>query len=417
MTGFGMVEGEQTTTKAKTEADPYGMTTEEQRHGQQRQILLQLDCIDRRERYTLVARGFCPVMMKALLLSEYKHLEVTDLSVPVPGPQDVLVQVAACGICGSDVHGYDGTSGRRIPPIVMGHEAAGIVAALGSEVSGFAVGDRVTFDSTVYCGACAFCRKGEVNLCDDRQVVGVSCGDYSRAGAFAEYVAVPARIVYKLPENLAFAEAAMLEAVSVGLHAVAVSELEGGETALVIGAGMIGLLTLQAARVAGCSQVFVADIDSTRLKSATDLGADKTILASGAELPQEILRLTAGRGVDVVLEAVGRNETIAAAIDCVRKGGTVTLIGNITPQVNLPLQKVVSRQIRLQGSCASSGEYPKAMELMAAGKIRVGPLITAVAPLSDGPVWFDRLHSGEPNLMKVVLDPRMGSRIASGHSR
>ena len=160
--------------------------------------------------------------MNALLLSQYKHLEIATLPVPVAEPFDVLVQVAACGICGSDVHGYDGTSGRRIPPIVMGHEAAGIVAAVGSEVSGFAVGDRVTFDSTVYCGVCDFCRKGEVNLCDNRQVVGVSCGDYRRAGAFAEYVAVPARIVYKLPENLAFAEAAMLEAVSVALHAVAV---------------------------------------------------------------------------------------------------------------------------------------------------------------------------------------------------
>src|SRR5438552_17284459 len=176
--------------------------------------------------------------MKALLLSSYKNLELADLPAPTPAPDEVLIRVAACGICGSDVHGYDGTSGRRIPPIVMGHEAAGIVAAVGSEVSGFAVGDRVTFDSTVYCGECAFCRKGEVNLCDNRQVVGVSCGDYSRAGAFAEYVAVPARIVYKLPDNLGFAEAAMLEAVSVALHAVAVSELEGGETALVNGAGM-----------------------------------------------------------------------------------------------------------------------------------------------------------------------------------
>ena len=347
--------------------------------------------------------------MNALLLSEYKHLAVTTLPVPVPASTDILVQVAACGICGSDVHGFDGTSGRRIPPLVMGHEAAGIVAAIGSEVSKFAVGDRVTFDSTVYCGMCAFCRKGEINLCDDRQVVGVSCGDYSRAGAFAEYVAVPERIVYKLPDTLGFAEAAMLEAVSVALHAVAVSKLEGGETALVIGAGMIGLLTLQAARAAGCSRVFVADIDATRLKSASELGADKTLLLSGAELTKEILNLTEGRGVDVVLEAVGRNETIATAIDSVRKGGTVTLIGNITPQVNLPLQKVVSRQIRLQGSCASCGEYPEAMKLMTSGKIRVDTLITAVAPLSDGPSWFDRLHSGEPNLMKIVLDPRIGA--------
>jgi L-iditol 2-dehydrogenase len=201
----------------------------------------------------------------------------------------------------------------------------------------------------------------------------------------------------------------MLEAVSVALHAVGVSKLEGEETALIIGAGMIGLLTLQAAHSAGCSRVFVADIDTTRLKSATELGADKTLLASGEALTREILDLTGGRGVDVVFEAVGRNETVTAAIDCVRKGGTVTLIGNISPQVDLPLQKVVSRQIRLQGSCASCGEYPEAMRLMSAGRIRVGPLITAVAPLSDGPAWFDRLHSGEPNLMKVVLDPRMGS--------
>lgn len=344
--------------------------------------------------------------MKALLLSEYKLLEVASLPVPVPNPDDLLVEVAACGICGSDVHGYDGTSGRRIPPLVMGHEAAGVVAEVGSEVKGFAVGDRVTFDSTVYCGMCAFCRKGEVNLCDDRQVVGVSCGDYRRAGAFAEYVTVPARIAYQLPEGLGFAEAAMLEAVSVALHAVAVTELKGGETALVIGAGMIGLLVLQAARIAGCSRVFVADIDATRLKSAGALGADETILASGAELVKEILQLTEGRGVDVVLEAVGRNETVATAIDSVRKGGTVTLVGNITPQVSLPLQKVVSRQIRLQGSCASSGEYPEAMKLMIEGKIKVGSLITAVAPLSDGPAWFDRLHAGEPNLMKVILDPR-----------
>jgi L-iditol 2-dehydrogenase len=229
------------------------------------------------------------------------------------------------------------------------------------------------------------------------------------AAAFAEYVAVPERIVYKLPDTLGFAEAAMLEAVSVALHAVAVSKLEGGETALVIGAGMIGLLTLQAARAAGCSRVFVADIDATRLKSAAELGADKILLLSGAELTKEILNLTEGRGVDVVLEAVGRNETIATAIDSVRKGGTVTLIGNITPQVNLPLQKVVSRQIRLQGSCASCGEYPEAMKLMTSGKIRVDKLITAVAPLSDGPSWFDRLHSGEPNLMKIVLDPRIGA--------
>jgi L-iditol 2-dehydrogenase len=280
-----------------------------------------------------------------------------------------------------------------------------VVAAAGSGVSEFKPGDRVTFDSTVYCGQCEFCLQGDINLCNNRQVIGVSCGDYRRAGAFAEYVVVPQRITYHLPEGLGFQEAAMLEAVSVALHAVRVSEMKGGETALVIGAGMIGLLTLQAAKAAGASQVLIADIDRTRLERAEKLGADATLLLSGSELVQEILRRTGGRGVDLVLEAVGRDETISASIASVRKGGTVTLIGNISPQVKIPLQVVVSRQIRLQGSCASSGEYPEAMELLANGKIKVKPLITAVAPLSDGPQWFARLHAGEPNLMKVVLDP------------
>jgi len=343
--------------------------------------------------------------MKALLLSQYNQLDIADLPAPEPGEGEILVRVAACGICGSDVHGYDGASGRRIPPIVMGHEAAGVVASVGAGVSNFKPGDRVTFDSTVYCGQCDFCLQGEINLCNNRQVIGVSCKEFRRAGAFAEYVVVPQRISYHLPEELAFEEAAMLEAVSVALHGVRVSEMKGGETALVIGAGMIGLLTLQAAKAAGAAKVWVADIDPSRLERAKNIGADDTLLLSGDQLVQEILSRTGGRGVDLVLEAVGRNETIAASIASVRKGGTVTLIGNIQPEVKIPLQVVVSRQIRLQGSCASSGEYPQAMELLANGKIKVKPLITAVAPLGDGPQWFARLHAGEPNLMKVVLDP------------
>ncbi len=341
--------------------------------------------------------------MKSLLLKEYLQLEVADFPQPQPGPGEVLIRVAACGICGSDVHGYDGTSGRRIPPIVMGHEAAGTVTAIGSAVSKFKPGDRVTFDSTVYCGECVFCRRGEVNLCDNREVIGVSCGDYRRHGAFAEYIAVPERILYHLPDAMSFPEAAMLEAVSVALHGVHVTGNVKGQTVLVIGAGMIGLLTMQAARAAGAARVLIADIDATRLDLARSLGVDEALKLSGAELTAEILKQTGGLGADAVLEAVGRNETIATAIDSVRKGGTVTLIGNITPKVELPLQKVVSRQIRLQGSAASAGEYPEAIQLIASGKIQVNPLITAIAPLEDGPQWFKRLYSHEPNLMKIVL--------------
>ena len=209
----------------------------------------------------------------------------------------------------------------------------------------------------------------------------------------------------------------MLEAVSVALHAIAVSDLKGGETALVIGAGMIGLLILQAAKAAGCARVLVADVDASRLQLAAASGADSTILASGAAMVEQVLGLTGGRGVDVVLEAVGREETVSAAVDAVRKGGTVTLVGNITPAVTLPLQKVVSRQIRLQGSCASAGEYPQAMELIAAGKIQVAPLITAIAPLSEGARWFERLHAREPNLMKIVIDPSIATDSQAGATR
>jgi L-iditol 2-dehydrogenase len=345
--------------------------------------------------------------MKSLVLSEYSHLELADLPVPQVGRDEVLVRVEACGICGSDVHGYDGSTGRRIPPIVMGHEAAGTVEAVGADVKNYSKGDRVTFDSTVYCGECEYCVRGQINLCDNREVIGVSCGDYRRHGAFAEYVVVPERIMYPLPKDFSFDEAAMLEAVSVGMHGVKVSNVVGGETALVIGAGMIGLLTLQAAKAAGCKRVLIADVDATRLKLANEVGADEVLNCSGAELVAEVMRLTNGRGVDLALEAVGRNETVAGAIDCTRKGGTVTLIGNIVPEVTLPLQKVVVRQLRLQGSCASSGEYPEAIELIASGKIQVKPLITAVASLEEGPRWFERLHSREPNLMKVILTPRI----------
>jgi L-iditol 2-dehydrogenase len=185
---------------------------------------------------------------------------------------------------------------------------------------------------------------------------------------------------------------------------VSLVEISPESTALVVGAGTIGVLILQALRAAGCKRVFVSDVDATRLKLAKELGAADVLLAD-TEVVARILQRTGGVGVDVALEAVGRNETVSAAIASVRKGGTVVLVGNISPDVTLPLQKVVTRQIRLQGSCASAGEYPQAIALMARGAIRVKPLITAVAPLAEGPQWFERLYAREPNLMKVVLTP------------
>lgn len=343
--------------------------------------------------------------VKALVLTADKRLEMLDSPTPAAGPGELLVSVAACGICGSDVHGYDGSSGRRIPPLIMGHEAAGVVAEVGPGVTRFRAGDRVTFDSTIYCGECRFCRSGDVNLCDRREVLGVSCGEYRRHGAFAEFVTVPERIAFRLPDAMPFAEAALLEPAAVALHAVSLSPRAKGDAALVIGAGMIGLLTLQAARVAGFERVFIADIDASRLELAKGFGATEALQAGAGDLIERVRALTGGLGVDVVFEAVGRDETVNAAIDSVRKGGTVVLIGNIAPAVKLPLQKVVSRQIRLQGTAASAGEYPQAIEAIANGTMRVAPFISAVAPLESGPEWFERLYAGEPGLMKVVLAP------------
>ncbi len=343
--------------------------------------------------------------MKALLLSEYKHLALTDMPEPEIGPEEVLIRVKACGICGSDVHGYDGSTGRRIPPIVMGHEAAGTIAEVGRNVKDLVEGDRVTFDSTVFCGHCFFCRRGQANLCDHREVLGVSCDDYRRGGAFAEYVAVPRRICYRLPPELPFSHAAMIEAIGVAVHAVSLTPIQINDTAVVMGAGMIGLLTLQAAKLAGCGRVISVDVDDTRLEAARKLGATHTVNAKALDTPEHVKALTEGRGADVAIECVGATATIQNSIASVRKGGTVTLVGNITPNIELPLQSVVARQIRVQGSCASSGEYPACIDLLSRGAIRVEPMISATAPLDKGPEWFERLYRGEPNLMKVVLEP------------
>jgi L-iditol 2-dehydrogenase len=343
--------------------------------------------------------------MKALLLSEYKKLELTDMPVPEIGSEELLVRVKACGICGSDVHGFDGSTGRRIPPIVMGHEASGVVDRVGSAVRAYREGDRITFDSMISCGKCSFCRSGHINLCDNRQVLGVSCGEYRRHGAFAEYVSIPQHIVYKMPDDLSFDHAAMIEPVSVAVHAVGITPIQLGDTALVVGTGMIGLLTIQAARLAGCARIIAVDLEDTKLEVARANGADETLNAAKTDVVKYVLDSTSGRGVDVAFEAVGATDPIKTAIACVRKGGTVTLIGNIRPTIELPLQPVVTREIRLQGSCASSGEYPACMALMARGAINVNPMLTAKAPLEEGPRWFERLYSHEPNLMKIVLEP------------
>jgi L-iditol 2-dehydrogenase len=343
--------------------------------------------------------------MNALVLTEYNHLEAQD----VPGPQiaadEVLVAVKACGICGSDVHGMDGSTGRRRPPIIMGHEASGVITQVGPEVQGWAAGDRVTFDSTIYCRKCRFCSAGQINLCDNRRVLGVSCDEYRRDGAFAERVAVPQHILYRLPDALSFHRAATVEPLSIAVHAVGRTPIRLGETAVVVGAGMIGLLAVQVLRAAGCARVYAVDIDRGRLQRARRLGADETFQAGQVDVPAEIQKRTAGHGADVAVEAVGLTPTVQTAVACLRKGGHLTLVGNFAPKIDLPLQAVVTRELTLAGSCASRGEYPACLEMLARGAVDVDSLTSAVAPLDEGPAWFARLYKGNEGLMKVILEP------------
>jgi L-iditol 2-dehydrogenase len=343
--------------------------------------------------------------MKALVLTEYKKLVYEDVPAPQPKPGEVLVAVKACGICGSDVHGMDGSTGRRRPPIIMGHEAAGVVAEAGQGVSGWKPGDRVTFDSTIYCGECDFCREGLINLCDRRRVLGVSCEDYRQHGAFAELVAIPQHILYRLPEALPFEHAALAEPFSIALHAVRRTVMTAKDRAVVVGAGMIGLALIQALRMAGCAQILVVDIAADRLELASKLGASDVINSANVNAKEEILRLTKGRGVDAAFEAVGVTATVEFAVGCLRKGGTAVLVGNVAPKIEFPLQIAVTRELNIYGSCASRGEYPACLEGLASGTLQAGPLLSARAPLAEGAAWFERLYRKEPGLIKVILNP------------
>jgi (R,R)-butanediol dehydrogenase/meso-butanediol dehydrogenase/diacetyl reductase/L-iditol 2-dehydrogenase len=287
----------------------------------------------------------------------------------------------------------------------MGHEAAGEIVETGSAVRHFKKGDRITFDSTISCGSCYFCSTGQVNLCDQRMVLGVSCDEYRRHGCFAEYVVIPDRIAVPLPEGLSYEEAACTEPVGVAAHAIRNTPITMNDTVAVVGSGLIGNLAIQLLKISVSGKIIALDTDPSRREVAKSFGADVVLDPADPELDKKIKELTGGRGADRVIEAVGATAPIRTAISIVRKGGSVTLIGNISPNVDIPLQSLVSREIRLQGSCAISGEYSIALDLMGRKKIDVKPLISAKAPLSEGEIWMNKLYNREGNLLKVVLLP------------
>lgn len=343
--------------------------------------------------------------MKALVLEEYKKLVYKDIPDPNIADDEVMVQVKACGICGSDIHGFDGSSGRRIPPLVMGHEASGVIVGTGKNVTHWKNGDRVTFDSTIYPLNDWYTLNGRYNLSDNREVLGVSPGNYNRPGAFAEYVAIPQHVLYKIPENVSFEHAAMVEPVAVALHALNIGSPQLGDTCAVVGIGMIGSFILQLLHLSGIHNLIAIDINDQLLHESKNLGANLAIRGDDEKLKQVVLSCSKNRGADVTFEAVGISETVNTAIDVLRKGGKTVLVGNLSPSVQFPLQKVVTREIKVLGSCAIRGEYEAVLALLANEKINLENQISAVAPLSEGASWFDRLYNNTENLKKVILKP------------
>jgi L-iditol 2-dehydrogenase len=343
--------------------------------------------------------------LKALLYTKPYSFEYSDVPDPAVGDDDVLVRIKACGICGSDVHGFTGKTGRRLPPLIMGHEAAGIVEDTGKNVEGFAKGDRVCFDSTVYCNKCEACMNGRYNHCDKRQVLGVSVPSFKRHGTFAEYVAVPWWIVFRIPDELSFVNSALLEPASIGTHAANRAPITADDTVVVIGAGTIGLFILQGCRLRGAAKIIVADINKFRLDLARQLGADIVVNPLESDLRETVLAETKGKGADVTLDAVGYAKTFADAVSLAKLAGYVVAVGNLEKKAEFDLQQFIAQELTFTGSYASSGEFRDCIDLVASGKINVELLISEVLPLEEGPGAFDRLLKAEENLLKIVLEP------------
>ncbi len=314
--------------------------------------------------------------MKAAVFHGQGDLRVEERPVPEPGPGEALLRIKYCGICGSDLEAY--RYGLYEPGIVIGHEIAAEVAAVGPGVAGLAPGDRVTSNDIVPCGECRYCRTGRVSICDAVTMPGVTCD-----GGFAEYMTVAARALYRLPDGVSDLQAALTDPSSNALHAVNRSGLRLGDRVLVIGAGPIGLLIVQAALLAGARRVFVAEMNETRRCLAREMGASEVINPEVDNLDLAVADLTEDQGADVVFCASGSPGAMASTFTLVRKGGVVVPVGICEQPVAADFLSLVMNELDYRGTYASYDEYGLALDLMAQGRWRTEPLVSAVIPLEQ----------------------------------
>ena len=309
---------------------------------------------------------------------------------PLPGKKEVLLEVAYCGICGSDVHSIE--VGLYEDGLIPGHEFSGRIVELGSEVEGFSPGDRVVVDPVVGCGQCRFCREGRPQLCDSLDTLGITSD-----GGMAEYAVVPSSSLHRLDGRVSLKEAALVEPLSVAVHAAKRAELKEGERVLIIGGGTVGLMLLQVAALK-TDEIALVEPSHAKRQLAQKMGA------RWVSEPATACKLSHRVGsFDVVFEAVGRPDTLQNALDMVSKGGRVVVVGLHTEEASVDPLKMMYEEVSLLGTFANQGDFPEAIELLAEGKVKAEPLISKVFPLEQGPEAFRQLKA-QPNWVKVLIE-------------
>lgn len=351
--------------------------------------------------------------MKAAVWYGRKDIRVLDVQEPPPpGPGQVKIKVHWCGICGSDLHEYlagpifipveeaHPLTGARAP-LILGHEFSGEIVEIGPGVTKFQVGDRVTSDACQVCWECYYCRRYLYNLCENLAFTGLMAN-----GAFAEYVNVPAYTLYKLPDNISSEAGALVEPLAVGIHAVRQASVREGDVVVVLGAGPIGLVTLQAARAAGASKVFVIETAKARKEFAWQMGATAVFDPGEGDVARRVLEATDGLGADVVLECIGNEKTAPLAVQLARKGGKAVIVGVFEKESNINFNDIVFTEKQVIGSLGYAGEFSVAIDLLADGRVKAEPLITGKIRLEEIVTrGFEELVNRKEKHIKILVTP------------
>jgi len=336
--------------------------------------------------------------MKSVVFYGPNRFAVEDRPTPEVGEYDALVKVYACGICGTDVHILRGEHIVRFP-VVPGHEFSGEIVEVGGKVTNVSVGDRVTVDPNIVDNTCCFCRRGEIHLCENLTALGVNYD-----GGFAEFCRVPAVQAYKVPDSVSLDEAAMAEPLACCIHGIDRANIVPGGTVVALGAGSIGLLLIQLARIAGASRIIVSEPDERKRHLAARFGSDVQVDPSRQDVAAEVAELT-GVGADVVIECAGRLETAQLALKLARRGGTVLQFGVVSPDQLAAVSPydIYYRELTVRGSFVNPFTHARAIELLASKQVKVMPLVTHRFPLDEAARAFETAQGKDA--VKVLLVP------------